>query len=351
VAVSEKIIQDVQRYYGTTLKESKDLKTGACCTTASAPAYLKPLRDRIHPEVVKKYYGCGSPIPNALKGLTVLDLGCGSGVDCYLLAQLVGEAGRVIGVDMTRDQIAVAREFEDYHRNIYGYDKKNTEFHLGYIEDLKSLGLGDNSVDLVISNCVINLSPHKAKVFAEIFRILKPGGELYFSDVFASRRVPATLRNDPVLIGECLSGALYHEDFRRLLLKLGIQDYRIVTDNPVELRDEAIISKIGMIDFRSLTIRTFKIDFEDICENYGHVAFYNGTLPESPHEFHLDDHHVFKKGLPVPVCGNTAKMLTLSRYGKYFQVVGDFSTHYGKFPCGPEEPVAVNRTTADGSCC
>ncbi len=348
---SEKIIKDVQTYYGKTLKGTKDLKTNACCTTSAYPTYLKQLRKNIHHDVKNKYYGCGSPIPLALDGATVLDLGCGTGVDCYLAAQLVGERGRVIGVDMTSEQISVAREFEEYHREKFGYAKANTEFHQGYIEDLKSLGIADNSVDLVISNCVINLSPQKEKVFSEIFRVLKPGGELYFADVFSLQRIPAEIKEDPLLIGECLGGAMYLEDFRRMLLKLSIRDYRIVKDSRVDLKAEAVIAKAGMIEFHSLTIRTFKLDLEDVCENYGHVAFYKGSIAESPHEYRLDDHHLFRTGLPVPVCGNTARMLSETRYRLHFDLIGDFSKHYGVFPCGPEAAPQVKDASTTGSCC
>ncbi len=140
--------------------------------------------------------------------------------------------------------------------------------------------------------------------------------------------------SDPILVGECLSGAMYIEDFRRLLESIGINDYRVVRGHRVDISDPEIIAKIGMIEFTSQTIRVFKNDFEDICENYGQVAYYKGTIQEAPHEFVLDDHHVFETGLPVPVCGNTARMLSESRFGRHFDLVGDFSTHYGPFDCG-----------------
>ena len=116
---------------------------------------------------------------------------------------------------MTDEQLDTAQKYIDYQTKQSGYARPNVEFQKAYIEDLKEAGIKDNSVDVVISNCVINLSPDKQAVFSEIFRVLKPGGELYFSDIFTGRRLPEYLKDDPVLYGECLAGALYREDFRR----------------------------------------------------------------------------------------------------------------------------------------
>ena len=327
------VTKSVKEYYGEVLKSKEDLLTSACCPIDAMPARLRPFMANIHEEVQSKFYGCGSPIPPAIKGLTVLDLGCGTGRDVYLLSQLVGEEGKVIGVDMTDNQLEVARRTLDWHMDKFGFKKPNVEFQQGYIEQLSMIE--DNSIDVVTSNCVINLSPDKPAVFKEIFRILKPGGELYFSDVFTGRRVPEDLTNDPVLFGECLSGAMYIEDFRRMLRDVGCLDYRVVSKGPIELHDPEVVRKAGMIDFYSLTIRTFKCDFEDICEDYGQVAYYNGTMEESSHAFMLDDHHLFKTGQPMPVCGNTAAMLSETHYGEHFRVEGDKVTHYGAFDCSP----------------
>jgi len=183
----------------------------------------KQVLSKIHDEVLSKYYGCGSPIPPLEKGLVVLDLGSGTGRDCFVASAFVGETGKVIGVDMTEEQLAVANKHIEYHTKAFSLAKSNVEFKKGFIEDLKSIGIADNSVDVVISNCVINLSPDKQKVLSEVYRILKPGGELYYSDVFSDRRIPEELQKDKVLWGECLSGALYIEDFRRMMQKNWIQ--------------------------------------------------------------------------------------------------------------------------------
>ena len=237
------------------------------------------------------------------------DLGCGTGRDAFLLSQRVGADGNVIGVYMTDEQLSVANQYLGWHMDRFGYREPNGRLVKGYIEDLNDCGIADNSVDIVISNCVINLSPDKRSVFNEIFRILKPGGELYFSDIFAGRRIPQTLQQDRVMRGECLGGALYIEDFRRLLQDVGIADYRVVKNRRLTLDDTELAAKAGMIDFYSMTIRAFKVPLEDICENYGHVAYYQGSIAEHPHAFVLDDHHEFQTGLPYPVCGTTANML------------------------------------------
>ncbi|MCQ8104658.1 methyltransferase domain-containing protein [Methylomonas sp. SURF-2] len=344
---SIEISESVRHYYGQVLQSSQDLKTSACCSIDAMPDYLKALLADLHPEVLERFYGCGSPLPPALTGKTVLDLGCGSGRDCYLLSKLVGPSGRVIGVDMTPEQLEVAVRHQAWHAERFGY--ANVEFLHGHIENLHTVGIADNSVDVVVSNCVINLSPDKPGVLAEIFRVLKPGGELYFSDVFADRRIAAELRRDPVLLGECLGGALYWEDFRRILQDLGCPDARTVKQNPISIDDPELFAKIGMVKFNSVTVRAFKMALEDRCEDFGQVAVYLGGMDRHPHGFDLDDHHHFETGRPLRVCGNTADMLALSRYGAYFQVLGDKSRHFGLFDCAPGPQGSA--TSTDGACC
>jgi SAM-dependent methyltransferase len=324
----------VRQYYGETLQSSADLKTSACCAAAAMPVHMRDLLAKLHPEVTARFYGCGSPLPHALEGAHVLDLGCGSGRDVYLASALVGEGGRVTGVDMTPGQLDVARRHRGFHAHAFGQAHSNVELKLGDLSDLAALDVADASVDVVVSNCVLNLVRDKRRAFAEILRVLKPGGELYFSDVFADRRLPRELLADPVLVGECLAGAMYLEDFRRLMSDLGVADMRTCARSPIALTDPAIEHRIGFAQFSSVTWRVFKLTLEDRCEDYGQVATYLGTMAESPHRFALDDHHLFETGKPLRVCGNTADMLAATRYAPHFQVVGDKARHFGLFDCG-----------------
>ena len=341
----------VKAYYGTVLKSRRDLKTSACCSTDALPTAHKDVLKRIDDEIIERSYGCGSPIPDALDGAVVLDLGCGTGRDAYMASYLVGPAGRVIGVDMTDEPLGIATSHVDRQMSRFGFLKPNIEFRKGYIEYLGETGIEDNSIDVVISNCVINLSPDKRSVFSEILRVLKPGGELYFSDIFAGCRVPESISRDPVLYGECLGGAMYIEDFRRLMVELGVPDFRTVSKSRVNLDDAEVEAKAGMIDFYSMTLRAFKLDnLEDICEDYGQTAVYKGTLPEAPHVFVLDDHHTFITDKPMLVCGNTAAMVQDTRLAEHFDVQGDRSRHYGPFNCGPAASSDEDRGSG-GACC
>ena len=344
--VDEESIRDgVREYYGKSLKGSSDLKTSACTCSAAPDRRISGIIPLIDAEILDRFYGCGSPIPPLLDGLTVLDLGCGTGRDVYIVSKLVGENGRVIGVDMTREQLDVAESHIKSQTEKFGYSRPNVEFRQGYIEDLRSVGIEDASVDVVISNCVINLSPRKDLVFKEIHRVLKDGGELYFSDVFADRRVPDEVYADPVIRGECLGGAMYTEDFRRAMEKAGFQVVRYTSVCDVKVDDPEMRKVLGDVRFTSRTVRAFKLaDLEDECEDYGQTVIYDGGIEGYPEWFDLDNGHRFYTNRPKSVCGNTASMCSGTRYGKHLHARGDRSHHYGKFDCcGDDEPV--------GGCC
>jgi arsenite methyltransferase len=340
----------VQKYYGHTLQHSGDLKTSACCDISQVPEWLKPLLARIHPEVLSRYYGCGLVCPPLLEGCRVLDLGCGSGRDVYALAQLVGPAGEVIGVDMTEEQLAVAQRHHPFHRDAFGFD--NVRFLHGYIERLDELDLDAGSFDVIVSNCVVNLSPDKDAVLRGVHRLLKTGGEFYFSDVYADRRVPAEVRNDPVLYGECLGGALYWNDFLRLAQRHGFADPRLTDDRPLAITDPALAARTGATRFFSATYRLFKLDgLESACEDYGQAVIYRGSIPGYPYRFSLDKHHAIETGKVFPMCGNTWRMLQDTRFAVHFDFIGDFSRHYGLFAgCGGALPFDEGAGNA-GACC
>lgn len=344
----------VKTYYGEVLKASADLKTNACCA-AEPPLWLRDLLAQVHPEVHERFYGCGFPLPEALEGCTVVDLGCGAGRDVYLLARLVGPKGRVHGVDMTEAQLEVALRHREWHAQAAGYAASNVELHHGYIEDLSCLDLKPGGVDVVVANCVVNLSPRKDLVLREVQQLLKEGGEFHLSDVVADRRLDASIQRDPELYAECLGGAMYRHDFEDLARATGFSDPRIVDVRPIEIRAPSIRRKIGAARFFSVTYRLFKLPgLEPRCEDYGQAAVYLGGVPHHEALFALDDHHVFERGRPERVCGNTAEMLASTRLRDHFRVTGDRRTHFGIFACGDTIAAGLHATggaTGSASCC
>jgi SAM-dependent methyltransferase len=199
----------------------------SCCgPTAStlddkAHAYgYSPEETEAAPEGANLGLGCGNPVAIASlqPGQTVLDLGSGAGFDCFLAARAVGASGRVIGVDMTHEMLKKARE------NAAKSEFTNVEFRLGEIEHLP---VADQSVDVIISNCVINLSPEKPKVFRESFRVLKPGGRLAVSDVVATVPIPDAIKNDAASLTRCIAGASLIEDVEAMLSEAGFTHIRI----------------------------------------------------------------------------------------------------------------------------
>ena len=347
--------ENVQDYYGKVLQSSDDLQTNACCTNIALPQHLKEAMAAIHDDVASRYYGCGLVYPQLVDNTRILDLGSGSGRDAFLLSYLVGQDGYVIGVDMTQEQLDVAQCHIRYHTDRYGYKKPNVEFKKGDIEKLDEIQLEDSSFDIIVSNCVINLATDKEAVLREAYRLLKPGGELYFSDVYSDRRIDPALQQDPVLYSECLSGALYWNDFHNLAKKAGFLDPRLVEDRPLEMGNEQIREKIGHIGFYSATYRLFKLPgLEPACEDYGQAVRYKGTIPHHKKAFTLDKHHVIETGKLIPVCGNTYQMLYESRFKPHFEFYGDQSTHYGIFQdCGVDIPYNTSdqSITSNNTCC
>lgn len=202
---------------------------GCAVGDAGATATVEPETDRLGyssaqidslPEGAQLSLGCGNPLTIARlrPGESVLDLGSGGGIDCFLAAGQVGPRGRVIGVDMTPEMIARAR------RAAEAESRSNVEFRLGEIEHLP---LADQSVDVVLSNCVVNLSPDKARVFREAFRVLRPGGRVAIMDILATAPLPDSIRNDPDLLGACIAGAATIDQTRRLLEDAGFAEIEI----------------------------------------------------------------------------------------------------------------------------
>jgi SAM-dependent methyltransferase len=236
---SDEIRQAVRSRYG----EIAQKKASGCgCSTHSSccgsnPVSIEKLSQAFGytkeqmesaPEGANMGLGCGNPqaIASLKPGETVLDLGSGGGFDCFLAAKSVGESGRIIGVDMTGDMVRKARQ------NAAKLGAKNVEFRLGEIEHLP---VADASVDVIISNCVINLSPEKTNVFREAMRVLKPGGRLAILDVVALQTLPAEIKNDLALISGCVGGTEEIEVIESMLTEAGFEDIKI--QPKVESRD------------------------------------------------------------------------------------------------------------------
>jgi arsenite methyltransferase len=345
---SSEVIGLVKEYYGKVLKTSKDLKTTACTACGAPPLHVRNALRHVPQQVIEKFYGCGNPIPASIQGLTVLDLGCGSGRDCFVASQFVGRNGNVIGIDMTEEQLSTARN------NLNEFLSNNPEsapirFLQGYIEDIIGAGVSVNSVDLCISNCVVNLSPNKKAVLEGVYSVLKEGGEFHFSDIYCDRRLPEGVRSDKLLFGECLAGALYVGDFLSLARSVGFLDPRQLNISPITISDPNLCNVLGSVKFFSITYRLFKLPglLEDRCEDYGQIAYYKGGMVESSFLYQLDEGHTFEKDRPVLVCGNTASMLEKTWLRQFFRIIGNREIHYGIFrECGK---VVSDRN--EGKCC
>ncbi|NWR66813.1 AS3MT methyltransferase, partial [Bucorvus abyssinicus] len=311
-----------QDYYGKELQKLEDLKTNVCVTSARPlPRVVRNALERIHEEVVARYYGCGLVIPECLASCWILDLGSGSGRDCYLLSQLVGERGHVTGIDMTEGQVEVAKKHIAYHMDKFGYQKANVEFLQGYMEKLGDAGLTDESYDIVISNCVINLVPDKRAVLREVYRVLKPGGEMYFSDVYANQRLSEIIRKHRVLWGECLAGALYWKDLYSIAEEVGFSPPRLVTASPITIGNKELEDIIGDCSFVSATFRLFKVPPSSQA-GPGRVV-YNGGIVGHEQELVFDANFTFKEGEVVDVDAEMAAILRSSRFAEEFLFQAD----------------------------
>ncbi|XP_070077881.1 arsenite methyltransferase isoform X3 [Equus przewalskii] len=313
------IWKDVQTYYGQVLKKAADLQTNACVTsTRPVPKHIQEALQNVHEEVALRYYGCGLVIPECLENCWILDLGSGSGRDCYALSQLVGEKGHVTGIDMTEGQVEVAKKYIGYHMEKYGFQVPNVTFIHGYIEKLGEAGIKNESYDIIISNCVINLVPDKQEVLKEVYRVLKHGGELYFSDVYASLELPEEIRTHKVLWGECLGGALYWKDLAILAQKIGFCPPRLVTASLITVQNKEVERVIGNCRFVSATFRLFKLLKTEPAKRC--QVIYNGGITGHKKELIFDANFTFKEGEIVEVDEETAAILKNSRFAQDFLI-------------------------------
>ncbi|XP_008315578.1 arsenite methyltransferase [Cynoglossus semilaevis] len=324
---------DVKDYYGRIVKKTSDLQTSACVAPPNpVPHFIRQALGKVHPEITDRYYGCGLVVPECLEGCRILDLGSGTGRDCFMLSQLVGEKGHLTGIDMTEDQLAVARTYVDYHMQEFGYKKPNVTFVQGYIEALTEAGLEKNSFDIIISNCVVNLSPDKRQVLAEAYSVLKDGGELYFSDIYSNGRLTEEIKNNKVLWGECLGGALWWKDLLEFAEEVGFSPPRLVTAHVVTVDKQELKDILGDYRFISATYRLFKVPKGDTrpCQ-----VIYNGNITGVEDSFQFDCQNRFKVGEVVAVDGELANILTHSRFAD------DFTFQPPGGSCGVKPKTAV----------
>lgn len=308
----------VREYYGNAAeKPQPDL----CCPTR----YDDGLTAHIPQDVIDRFYGCGSPI--ALAGVTagerVLDLGSGAGIDVFIAAKLTGPEGRAIGVDMTDPMLAVANQNRPRVAAALGYDV--VEFRKGYLEQIP---VEDRSIDVVTSNCVVNLSPDKARVFEETWRILKDHGRFVLSDIVSEREVPPHLKVNPDLWGECLVGALTEADLLAQLERAGF--YGLTVLRKTYWKD------VEGYPFYSITVRGYKFEKRAGCVFQGHRAIYLG-----PGKAFIDEEgHLFPRNEPIEVCTDTLAKLTRAPYQDSFAVLEPGAERAGYACC-----------TTDGACC
>lgn len=316
---------------------ASSVQADLCCPVD----YDRSLLALLPKEIIDKDYGCGDPSRYVQEGDTVLDLGSGGGKICYMAAQLVGEQGRVIGVDMTEDMLALARKYQPEMAQKLGGDR--VEFKRGYIQDLalnldqlheyieqhpvqglsdlqalehwkaqqrqQQPMIADNSVDLVISNCVLNLvaEEQKAQLISEIFRVLKPGGRVAISDIVSDESVPQEMKNDPALWSGCISGAFHEKGFLDAFVDTGF--IAVAYDK----WEAAAWRVVDNIEFRSVTLTAVKPSPE-ACLDKGHAVIYKG-----PYASVTDDEgHVYPRGERMAVCERSFKVLTEGVYADHF---------------------------------
>lgn len=317
---------------------SKCQEPALCCPVDYDPRYLKP----IPTEVIERDYGCGDPSKHVRPGETVLDLGSGTGKICFIASQVVGPEGRVIGVDMTDDMLEVARRNAPIVAQNIGH--ANVEFRKGRIQDLaldlevldaelkkrpitdaasflaadelaaelrvKHPLVASDSIDVVVSNCVLNLVEPNAKprMFREIFRVLKLGGRAVISDIVADEPVPEALQNDPELWSGCISGALTEEEFLKAFEDAGFYGIEILK------LDKEPWRTVEGIEFRSVTVRAFK-GKHGPCVERNQAVVYRGPFKEVLD----DDGHRMERGIRYAVCDKTYNLYKKAPYAGLFE--------------------------------
>jgi arsenite methyltransferase len=321
---------------------ARERQESLCCPVS----YDEDLLDMLPDEIIERDYGCGDPSRYVQEGDVVLDLGSGGGKICYMAAQLVGKSGRVIGIDMNDDMLALARRYQDEMAQRLGGNR--VRFLKGYIQDLalnievleqylethpvhshadytalrnwESLQrheqplIADNSVDLVISNCVLNLvsDQEKQQLISEIFRVLKPGGRIAISDIVSDRAIPRSMKDDPELWSGCISGAFHETEFLNAFTDSGF------VATKYDKWDPAPWQTINGIEFRSVTLTAIKP--EPLSErDRRHSMMYRGPFAAVTDEAG----NTYPRGQRTPVNESTHALLANPAYEDAFIEVSD----------------------------
>jgi arsenite methyltransferase len=291
------ITQQVSERYARAVATGEQI----CCPTGYN---FEELKRFIPDEVLRVSYGCGTPagLASVRAGETVLDIGSGGGIDCFDAARRLGPAGRVIGIDMTDAMLALARRNAPIVAKNLGHPALITDFRKGRAE---SMPVEDNTIDLVISNCVINLAPDKRKVFGEMFRVLRPGGRFTISDIVADQPIPNYLLHDTAKWGDCLSGALPAWDYLDGLVQAGFLGVHQVTFTPWRVIDG--------IHFFSLTLTGYTLPERSETGGIGYATLlgpFSRVVDELGQTYH--------RGVPEPISAHTASLLMLPPCGQRF---------------------------------
>ena len=314
----------VKEYYGKAAQEPRE---NLCCPTS----YPEEDTSHLPSEVIERFYGCGSPmsIAGISRGETVLDLGSGAGIDCFIAETQPGAEGQVIGVDMTDEILNVANSSKSKVAGNLGYG--NVEFRKGFLEEIP---LDNKSIDLITSNCVINLSPDKRKVFSEMNRVLKDHGRIVVSDIVSEREIPQNLRGNKELLGECIAGALTEAQFLSYLEQTGFYG--------IEVLGKTYWKSIEGLDFYSISVRGYKFEKTAGCVFIGQHAVYKG-----PYKYIIDEEgHVFPRNQAVEVCTDTAQKLQAAPYTGAFTIMEPGENTNASFSCTPK-----GNGNGNGSCC
>jgi arsenite methyltransferase len=289
---------DVKSFYSNAALSTQE---SLCCPAEYNPDDLS----HIPSEVRDISYGCGSPVNRAgiRKGETFVDLGSGGGIDCFIAAKYVGESGKVFGIDMTDEMLAVARKNTVPVAENLGYN--NIEFKQGFLE---SIPMEDESVNIVTSNCVINLSVNKDAVFKEIHRILKPGGRFVIADIISEGDVPEEMRSNRELWGECISGALTLDEF--------IASAKASGFHGIKVKKDYLWKVVEGIHFASYILEGYKlpnVENASCCKSL--IAIYSG-----PFESTTWNGLNFKAGEAVEIDEETAMILRIAPFAEHFSI-------------------------------